>query len=61
MDAILANAAQLNDVLLATDEEEYDNVALHVLQALRKLQIPDQSILLSVRPLSTICSRCVKC
>ena len=61
MDAILANAAQLNDVLLATDEEEYDNVALHVLQALRKLQTPDQSILLSVRPLPTIYSRCTKC
>jgi len=48
MDAILADAAQLNDVLLATDESEYDNVALHVLQALRKFQTPDQTILLTV-------------
>lgn len=49
MDAILADAAQLNDVLLATDEGEYDNIALHVLQALRKYQLPDQTILITVR------------
>lgn len=55
MDAILANAAQLNDVLLATDEGEYDNVALQVLQALRKLQTPDQTILLTVSPSSRMC------
>lgn len=48
MDTILANAAQLNDVLLVTDEGEYDSTALQVLQALRKFQTPDHTVLLTV-------------
>ncbi|KAK5082188.1 hypothetical protein LTR05_007331 [Lithohypha guttulata] len=48
MDTILANASQLNPVLLATDEDEYDGVARDVLQALKKIQMNDANKILEV-------------
>lgn len=48
MDNILANAALLNHVLLDTDEEQYDNDAHQVVQALRKLQLNDPTKVLEV-------------
>lgn len=48
MEAILANASQLNAVLLETDEEEYDSLSLQVLSALRKLSTNDPSRVLDV-------------
>lgn len=49
MEALLANAAQLNRVLLDTDEDEYDGVARDVVQALKKFNTNDSKQVLEVR------------
>lgn len=48
MDDILATATTLDRVLLETDEEEYDNTALQILAALRKVTLNDQAALVKV-------------
>ena len=48
MDDILATAVTLDRVLLETDEDEYDNTALQILTALRKLIFNDQGALVKV-------------
>ena len=49
MEAIIANASTLNQVLLDTDEEEYDATAVQTIQLLKKLNLTDPPRTLEVR------------